>query len=323
MNNQLNNTYSELHTKIRNGNDFLITTHINPDGDAITSVLVFAVILNHLEKTYRIVLDDPVPDKFDFLPEVERIECFKNNKNISYNYLVVLDASDLDRIGELKETIIEKKQIINIDHHTSNLYFGDANLVESDKSSTVEIVYNLFSTFNIPLNKDVATLVYTGIMCDTGRFLFPNTTSNSFKVASHMITAGADPHEIGKNVYYRVSPASMHILSKALATLDFHFDNKVSSMYVTLDALSNNGKVDTEGFVDYLMTIDRTEIQLFFQEVERNVFKLSLRSRSYVDVNEIAKQFKGGGHLRASGCHIKGEISQVKQKVLGVIKKYI
>lgn len=323
MTSQINNTYSEIQSYINKGENFLITTHINSDGDAITSVLLFAVILDHLGKKYRILLDDQVPAKFDFLPQVNKIESRKDKKSGSYNYLVVLDASDLDRIGELKKIISKEKKIINIDHHPSNLFFGDVNLVEPDKSSTVEIAYNLFSNYNIKLTKNIATLVYTGIMCDTGRFLFPNTTSNSFDVASQMVAAGADPHEIGKNVYYRVSPDSMHLLSKALVTLDFHFNDKVSSMYLTLDSVSNNGNIDTEGFVDYLMTIDRTEVQLFFKEVEKNLFKLSLRSRSYVDVNEIAKHFNGGGHLRASGCHIKGEIGEIKKRVLQVIKKYI
>ncbi|MFO7891522.1 MAG: bifunctional oligoribonuclease/PAP phosphatase NrnA [bacterium] len=323
MKTQANNIYLELQTYIKNADNFLITTHINPDGDAISSVLLFAVILDHFKKQYRIVLEDSVPDKFDFLPGVEKIEHFDSIVLKEYDYMTALDASDLGRIGTLKETITDNVKIINIDHHTSNVYFGNINLIESDKSSTVEIVYRIFSSFDIPLTKDIATLIYTGIMCDTGRFLFPNTNSNSFKVAACMITAGAVPHEIGRNVYYRVSPDSMHLLSKALTTLDFHFNNKVSSIYLTQDSSSKNGKIDTEGFVDYLMTIDRTEVQLFFQEVTKNVFKLSLRSRSYVDVNEIAKHFDGGGHLRASGCHIKGEIGRVKHKVLEVIKEYI
>lgn len=323
MESKNNNTYLELQTYINNADKFVITTHINPDGDAITSVLLFAVILNHLQKEYRIVLEDTVPDKFDFLCGVDNIEHFDSTSLTGYEYLAILDASDLGRIGKLNEQISDTTKVINIDHHTSNVFFGDMNLIESDKSSTVEIVYRIFSSFNIELTKDIATLIYTGIMCDTGRFLFPNTNSNSFKVAARMITAGAEPHEIGKNVYYRVSPDSMHLLSKALSTLDFHFNNRVSSIYLTQDTSKNNGKIDTEGFVDYLMTIDRTEVQLFFREVKKNVFKLSLRSRSYVDVNEIAKHFDGGGHLRASGCRIQGEIEEVKSRVLEVIKKYI
>jgi len=326
MKSQENNTYSEVLTYIKNADNFLITTHINPDGDAITSVLLFAVILDHLDKKFRIVINDPVPHKFDFLSYVENIEYFSSKQSYDYNTLVVLDASDLDRIGRLKETIKNPGDIgvINIDHHTSNLYFGTVNLIEPDKSSTVEIVYNIFSDFGIRLTKDTATYIYTGIICDTGRFLFPNTNSNSFQVAAQMIKAGAEPHEIGRNVYYRVSPDSMHLLSKALATLDFHFNDKVSSMYLTLNSYSNNNnKIDTEGFVDYLMTIDRTEVQLFFQEIEKNTFKLSLRSRSYVDVNAVAKKFNGGGHLRASGCHIKGNINDVKKKVLDALKNYI
>ncbi len=323
MKKNINNNYLELQAYIKNVDDFLISTHINPDGDAITSVLLFAVILNHLKKRYKIILDDPVPYKFDFLPDVEKIEYFNDKIKEEFNCLVVLDASDLYRIGKLKDILTEKMGIINIDHHTSNLYFGDINFIETDKSSSVEIVYNIFSIFGIHLTKGIATLIYTGIMCDTGRFLFPNTNSNSFEVASRMIKAGAVPNEIGRNVYYRVSPDSMHLLSKALATLDFHFDYKVSSIYLSINSTSNNGKIDTEGFVDYLMTIDGTEVQLFFQEVEKDVFKLSLRSRSYVDVNEIAKHFNGGGHLRASGCYIKGKIELIKYRVLEVIKEFI
>lgn len=316
--------YEEIRDCIKKGDDFLITTHINPDGDSISSILLLSIILDHLDKNYIIVIDKPLPEKFNFLPFIENISIYNDiAEGFTCENFVALDASDLNRLGRLKGIAEKSKNVINIDHHPSNVLYGDINLVESDKSSAVEIVYKLFQLFNIPLSKEIAIIVYTGIMCDTGRFLFPNTNYNSLKISAEMVKAGAQPNYIGKKIYYRISKETMFTLSNALSTLEFNFENKVSSIYLLNNDLYNNENLDTEGFVDYLMKIDGTEVQIFLHEVKADLFKVSFRSNSYIDVNKVAGYFNGGGHLRASGCYISGNIQNVKNRILKVIEEYI
>ena len=321
---QYQHTLSRIKECVQKENDFLITTHVNPDGDSIASVLLFASILKHFGKRYIILLDDQIPEKFDFLSGVNEVVHFqKETYSFQPRVVVVLDASGLDRIGKVEDIIPPKALIINIDHHTSNIMFGKFNAIAPEKSSAVEIIYELFMLCNVPLSKEIATFVYTGIMCDTGRFLFPNTTYQSLSICAEMVKHGASPSIIARNIYQRMSPETLKALAKALSTLEFHFDGVVSSIYLPNDILSSNGKIDTEGFVDYLMAVKENEVQFFMLEKEPNHFRVSFRSKEYVDVNKIARQFNGGGHIRAAGCNIDGTVDEVKNRILEVLKKHL
>ena len=321
---QYQQALSKIKECVEKENDFLITTHINPDGDSISSVLLFASILKHFGKRYIILVDDQIPEKFDFLSGISEIVHFqKEEYSFQPKVVVVLDASDLDRIGEIKEVIPSNAILINIDHHTSNVMFGKFNAIAPEKSSAIEIIYELFLLCEVPLSKEIATLVYTGIMCDTGRFLFPNTTYQSLSICAEMVLHGASPSIIARNIYQRMSPETLKALAKALSTLEFYFDGAVSSIYLPNDILSSNGKIDTEGFVDHLMAVEESEVQFFMVEKKPNHFRVSFRSKQYVDVNEVAKQFNGGGHIRAAGCNIDGTVDEVKNRILKVLKEHI
>jgi len=315
---------SEVHECVQKENDFLITTHINPDGDSVASILVFASILRHLEKTYLVVLDDNVPNKFDFLPRIDEIIHFKEQAYpLQPKVLVVLDSSDLERIGKVREIITSDVRIINIDHHTSNQEFGNINVVAEEESSTVEIVYALLSLWEIPMSKEIATFVYTGIMCDTGRFRFPNTTHRSLMICSEMVRMGASPDRIAKNLYCRMSQETIRALAAALSTIEFHLSGAVCCIHLPYSAFPMIDRMDTEGFVDYVTAVEGTEVGFFMLEKKPNLFRISFRSKSCVDVNEVAQTFGGGGHTRASGCTIEGRVDQVRARVLDVLRGYM
>lgn len=322
--NRHHRSLSQIQECVQRNDDFLITTHVNPDGDSIASVLVFASILKYLGKSYYILIDDSIPKKFNFLSGIEEILRFdRQSHRFRPMVLVVLDSSDFERIGSVCEIISPETVIINIDHHPSNQGFGNINVVDAKESSAVEIVYALLTYCNIPVTPEIATLVYTGIMCDTGRFFFPNTNSRSLRVCSEMVRMGASPDHIAEKIYYKSSRNTIFALSVALSTLEFYFDGTVTCIHLSNDILSSSDDVDTEGFVDYLLAIEGTEVEFFMLEKRPNCFRVSFRSKRYVDVNKIAQTFGGGGHTRASGCTIEGSVEEVKKKILDVLRVYL
>ena len=277
---------------IQKEDGFLVTTHVNPDGDSLSSVLAFGAFLGHFNKNYTILLDDTVPKKFDFLPHIDKIVPYNQQKiEGCVKNIVVLDSSDLGRIGTVQEIITSETTIINIDHHPSNQQYGQFNVVDQKESSTAEIVYSFYSLLDIPITPDIATLFYTGILCDTGRFLFPNTTYRSLRICAEMVQKGAQPGYIAEQVYCKTSPETIHALNRALSTIEFHFNGLVSCIYLENGILASYEKADTEGFVDYLLAIDGTEVEFFMIEIEPNTFRVSFRSKNSVDVNKVAERF--------------------------------
>ncbi len=317
------NSLLEIKAYVEQADDFLITTHIRSDGDSITSILLFASILRFLKKRFCVCIDDVVPRKFNFLPDIKIIENGKK-KGCAFKprCVVVLDCSGPERVGCVQKYISEDSVIINIDHHPGNQSFGQFNLVDPGESSTVEIVYALFSLLNIPLSPEKATLIYTGIMSDTGKFVFPNTTYRSLSICAEMVKHGAKPDAIASSLYFRNSTYTLKALAAALNTLEFYCDGVISSIHLSHEDLTQNGKVDTEGFVDYLLTIEDSEVVFFMLEEKKDFYRVSFRSKSKVDVNEISKYFDGGGHSRASGCSIQGKLDDVKKRILDRIKIY-
>lgn len=303
---------------------FLISTHINPDGDAISSVLVFFALLRHLKKTVQICIQDSVPDKFNFLSgigEIQRAE--EIGTRFDPEVFIILDSADLNRLGCVKDRITKKHLVINIDHHASNQRFGDVSVVDDSESSAVEIVYHLARFMKIPFTPEMATLVYTGIICDTGSFRFPNTSERSLEVCAEMVKYGAVPDYIAEKIYYRMSRQTIRGLASALATVEFHHRGRVCCMHLSYDTVKDTEPVDTEGFVDYLMAVDETEVEFFMLETSPGCFRISLRSKSDLDVNGVARTFGGGGHRRAAGCTISGTVQEVKSRILAELGKHL
>jgi phosphoesterase RecJ-like protein len=314
-------TFRQIETILREGRRFLLATHVHPDGDSIASVLLFARALDHFGKPCRILLDDDLPKKFDFLHGVERIERFREGDDAEKpDTVVVLDLSSLNRLGNVQKAIPTDAKIIQIDHHPSDRALGHVSVLDDRESSTTELVYQFLLHCGIPITREIATLVYTGIVCDTGRFLFPNTTCQSLEICSQMIQKGACPETIANRLYFRNSQNNLRALAKALSTVEFHMDGRVSCMHLNKDEFNHNEKLDTEGFIDSLLAVDGTEVEFFMLKLKPRLYKVSFRSKETVDVNEIARFFGGGGHSRASGCQIEGTVEEVKEHILRVLK---
>jgi phosphoesterase RecJ-like protein len=317
--------YHEIVKCLNESNHFLVTTHIRPDGDSLASVLILCAILEHLGKTHQIVLDDTIPHKLDFLKGADHINIYGNELPFDpMPVVLVLDSSDLDRIGRVINLFQNEALVVNIDHHPGNARYGHINLIDSQKSSTVELVYPLIDIAEVPWTPELATLVYTGILSDTGRFLFANTSAEALTICAEMVKKGAEPSLISELLYNRVNPQTMRAYARALSSLEFHLDDQVTCIHLSNDILCQQGRIDTEGFVDTIAGIEGVKAAFFMMEYAPEKYRVSFRSKGEVDMNALAGIFGGGGHVRASGCNIEGSLEDVRRKILaeiGVILK--
>ena len=287
---------------------FAISTHVNPDGDAIGSELALYLILKKLGKNVRIFNTDVVPNKYQFLPKWETIENAEASVAFSPEILVVVDASSRERIGPfLSKCLIPTHAVVNIDHHITAEEFGDYNVIIPSASSTAEIIYNLFESANYEIDEACALCLYTGLMFDTGCFRYSNAVSDTHRIAANLIEIGNfAPDEVYRYVYEHVSLEKIHLLGQTLRTLQLTPDGKIAWILVT-QAMFNETKTnfdDVEGFVNQIQAIENVEVAICVCELPDGNSKISLRSEGSVDVAELAAEFNGGGHERASGCRI-------------------
>lgn len=288
---------------------FAISTHVNPDGDAIGSELAMFLFLEKLGKTVRIFNTDPVPEKYKFLPYWENIENAEAASDYCTDVLIILDASSRERIGNfLRKRLIPMHAVVNIDHHSTAEAFGDYNIIEPTASSTAEIIYKFIRSTDIAIDEASALCLYTGLMFDTGCFRFSNATSETHRIAAELIKIGNFAHdEVYRQVFELVPLGKMHLLGQTLRTLELTPDGKVAWVRVTQAMLNDTDTTldDVEGFVNQVQAIDGVDVAFCVCELADGNTKVSLRSAGKVDVAALAAEFDGGGHERASGCRIE------------------
>ncbi|MBI4982012.1 MAG: bifunctional oligoribonuclease/PAP phosphatase NrnA, partial [Candidatus Omnitrophica bacterium] len=205
---------------VRKHKTFLISTHVNPEGDALGSELGFYMLLKKLGKTGIIINEDDVPYGYDFLPGLENIGKYRDNiKNLKFDCFVVLDCSDLKRTGEVYRINKENKPVINIDHHISNQNFAAINWVDAHASSASEMVFGLYKEMGVSFDEESALVLYVGILTDTGSFRYSNTTSYTHKAAAELLKFNLNVPQIYKNAYENIPYEDMRLLSKVLPTM--------------------------------------------------------------------------------------------------------
>lgn len=311
---------------IKRHDDFLVTSHINPEGDSIGSQLSMAFLLKRLGKKYMILDHDPMPDIFDFMLSGEKIRTSPGSKK-NPAAVIAVDCPSIERAGSVSGYLKGPWPVINIDHHVSNTRFGLLNWIEPDVSSCGEMIFHLYKAMGVPLTKKEAIAMYVAIVTDTGSFSYENTTSMTHSVVCELVNTGVVPLWVSKQLNEKRSPGDLILLSKTLGTLELHFNDKVSTIYTSKDML-NSLKLSTEsveGFVNYARSIKTVKVAVFFLERPDRPgdIQISFRSKGEVDVNKLAQLFGGGGHPNASGCTVKGSIPDVKKAVLRKVRSLI
>jgi len=312
---------------IKEHSKFLITTHINPDGDGLGSEIALATILRMLGKEVVIINQSPVPENYMFLNRDKDIKIFsKADINLikEFEIIFVVDISNWERVGELGSYLTEAKGIkICIDHHPSNVGFADINIIDERASSTGELIYELAKSLEVTLNEKAAAALYVAIVTDTGSFRFSNTTPKTHLIISELLALGIKPEQIYEEIYEKRSASRMRVLGLALSNLNVEFGGKVAWFYVTQRMMREFGlKADeTDGFVNLLSNINGVMVSIFFLELGDKKVKVSLRSKGNVDVNAIANSLNGGGHFHAAGIIMEDSLKEAIKKVLGVVEK--
>lgn len=305
---------------------FLLASHINPEGDAIGSLIAVESLLRRMGKKTTIVSEDSFPERLSCLPNRERWRVYgdaKNRKN-RFDALVVTDCPTLERIGKVKELVRPQTVIFNIDHHVSNAYFGRYNLVVPKAAASGEVVHEIFKYFKVALRKDEATALYVSLSTDTGSFKYSNTSVRSHQMAADLIQTGIDIDRINEELYATYSLNKIKLYSRLLAKVHTSSDRKVAWVAMTQEDLRSCGALyeDAEGFIDFLKYLKEVRIAFFLSEMIKGLeVKVSFRSKGNYDVNQIATTFGGGGHRKASGCTLNTNLAEAVKRILTEIQK--
>jgi phosphoesterase RecJ-like protein len=297
-----------------------IISHEDPDGDAIGSSLGAYFGLVRRKQNLAVLNPDPVPSHLLFLPGSEKIQAEISDQ--PFDLYLVLDCGDRSRVGELLAN--PRGLIINIDHHDSNGRFGDLNWVEEKASSTGEMVYRLlFERMGLPLSAESATSLYTAILTDTGSFRFSNTSPRALRIAASLLKMSLPPDFIASQFYEDKSLGQLRVLGNMLSCMEVEEGEKIAWGLITQEMLSR-GQItldETEGFVNFPRSLKGVEVAVVFKEVGFREYRVSLRSKGSADVGKVASAFQGGGHHNAAGCSRSGDFFEVKEKVVGEIRR--
>ncbi|HEY4716019.1 MAG TPA: bifunctional oligoribonuclease/PAP phosphatase NrnA [bacterium] len=309
---------------LRKNKSFIVASHANPEGDAVSSTLAIAYILKRMKKSVYIYNADKFPCQFSYLPLFREVKQTLP-KNKRFDMAIIVDCSKIALAGEKLVHFLESNVRITakIDHHKTNDNFADVAIIDPLASATGDLIYSLIKKMGLKIDLPCANCIYTSISCDTGSFHFPNSNLRAFKIASEMVDLGVKPWEIAENVYEHEPVRKLKLLERALSTLDVTDGGRVASVFITKGMLDETGSTrgDTEGLINYPRSIDGVKIALMFREINNRKYKVSLRSKNEIDVSKIAEKFGGGGHKGAAAFIFESTFRNAKSAVLKEIKK--
>jgi bifunctional oligoribonuclease and PAP phosphatase NrnA len=310
---------------------FVLTTHVNPDGDGLGSEIALAEWLSGQGKKVSIINYSATPEIYLFLDVHQRIRRYDPARDdqiiAAAEAIVVLDTNQPERLRTMKDPVLQSKAVkLVIDHHLEPHPFADHYLIDADATSTGEIMYRLLSRLgDDAITSLVAENLYCAIMTDTGSFRYPRVDSEIHRVIADLIDHGADPVSIYSNIYERWSNGRIHLLGETLAGLQTAEDGALAYVSVTQDMLRRTGtaEVDTDNFTVYPMSVQGVLIGILFLELKDGV-KISVRSRGEIPINELAKEYGGNGHLNAAGARLHNvSLEEVRNAVVRAAVKYL
>jgi phosphoesterase RecJ-like protein len=293
------------------GKTVLLASHQSPDGDAVASLLAAARIVEMLGSRTIRALEGVVPERFSFLPGSEHIYNSPDVPSESYDAFLMVDCGSLARIGDIGQRIRSNDLIVNIDHHPDNTQFGRLNIVYPQASSTTELLYDIITALNLPLDPVLALLLYTGLMTDTGSFRYSSTSAESFAMAEHLVEVGVDPSVISDSVFSTNSLGGVKLLGEAMNSLELRADGRIASMIVQQPETYE----ELEEITDIALTIKGVRAIALFR-VSKTAIRVSLRARGDYDVAKIARKYGGGGHQKAAGFTYYGPLDEIRALAL-------
>ncbi len=306
---------------LKNGDNFLITAHVNPDGDALGSMAALGFILKELNKRFTLYNESGVPNKFAWLKLPDRVHTELPEE--SYDCIVVLDSGDVKRAGDKLTPLLEKNKTINIDHHLGNPEFGDINWVEPGRSSVGEMIGLIAEKAGMELTGAAAEAVYLAMASDTGFFTYDNTTARVLEMTARLLRNGLDIAELNTRIKNQWSLEKLHLHGRVLLRAEVCCSGKVGLISISAEDFARTGTSieDCEGLVNYLRNISGVEIALSMREEDGGKIKFSLRSSGDTDVQTIASALGGGGHKNASGGTLDMDMAGARDTLIKTIRK--
>ncbi len=307
---------------IRESRTICVVGHIRPDGDCVGSQLALALALRNEGKKVACWNEDPIPQKFEFLEGTDLFQ--KPKRGHKFDCVIATDCASFERLGTVAPCVTQRKILINIDHHASNTRYGDINWVSAREPSSGELIYRLLKVAKWPITKPIADLLFTAVSTDTGSFQYPTTRPGTFHVGAELVTRGADLAKICDEVYQSYPLSRVKLLKHVYNRFRLTHNDKIAYFWLKQADFSRTGadSSDSEGLIDHIRAIAPVVIACVFEELEPELTRISLRSKSdKINVSDIAAQFGGGGHVAAAGARIPGRPLSVQRKVIAAIKK--
>ncbi len=314
---------SKIRTAIENAKTIGLISHKSPDGDSLGSVAGLGQALLDMGKSVTLFINDKIPEKYEFLREDNPYVLYKKGMGQDLDLLFVLDCGQASRLDYSEEILREAGTVINIDHHMKNPDFGHINWVDTEISSTCEMVYDLIKKLDLPVNYPGATALYTGIVTDTGSFMYDNTAPKTLQTAAELLALGVDKNRIYQEVFQSRNIQEVKLLGEVLKDLDPLCDGRVTLTTLSQKVLKDYG-LDIQGLdelIDFTRDIRGVEISVVLKETESGATKIGLRSKGTYPVDALARSFGGGGHENAAGATVKTSLQETKTAIIKALEE--
>lgn len=309
---------------IRQSQTICVVGHVRPDGDCIGSQLGLTLALRAEGKQAVCWNEDPLPQKYSFLDPDRYFEQPRTGEQ--FDLVIATDCASYERLGKAGEYAAQRKLLINIDHHASNTRYGDLNWVSAREPSTGELIFRLLKIARWPITKQIADCLFTAVSTDTGSFQYSTTRPGTFHVGAELVTRGANLAKITNEVYQSYPLSRARLLKHVYGKFKLTHDDRIAYFWLKKADLARTGAEsnDTEGLIDHIRAIEPVVVACVFEEIDSEVTRISLRSKSdQVNVSDICAQFGGGGHFAAAGAHIPGRPLSVQRRVVAAVRKAI
>lgn len=311
----------EMIRVLRKAPKVALFSHVSPDGDCIGSMLAIGLALEKMGKEVIYYNPNPVPNNLQFLPGSSRVS--QDLPNPQPKTLMFVDCTDLGRVNLSKIDLSEESTVLNLDHHISNQSFGHVNWIDAQASSAGELALILIQQLGVQIDEQIATNLYTAIVTDTGCYQYSSTTAQTHRLTADLLDKGIDIQLVHHHIFDQKPLAQLKLLQCALDGLELYAEGQLAIMTLSLEDFqkSKAEQESSEGLVNHARSIMGVEVAVLLKETGPQEIKGGLRSNLWLDVNEIAAQFGGGGHKRAAGCMLRIPIAEAKQKIIAAIEE--
>ena len=318
-------TFDQIGAVLREKQRFVVVSHLRPDGDALGCQLAVGLSLRAAGKDVTLWNEDGMLDKLRFLPGSELVTR-PPARTEDFEVLVALDTAAYLRLGTPLQSIGRVDVTLNLDHHVSNVGYGDLAYVDATAPATGQILYELFESQQIPLTPEIATNLFAAISTDTGSFQYAQTSARTYEIGAALIRAGVNVGELSRELYESYPLRRLELLRALLNSLKLTAGGRAASFALALETARALGAIveDNEGLIDHLRAIDTVVVAAFFEELPEGLVRISLRSKTpAVDVSAICARYGGGGHRLAAGARLRGTLAEVETRVLTHIAEEI